>query len=75
MLYFTLPNGVRRDAWIRAIDHYTQRDTEADTQINRDKEVCVIWHKPERVTSLSPHQCFAAIRALSNNIGIIRSMR
>lgn len=38
MLYFTLPDRVGWDTRIGAIDHYKQRDTEMDTQVETERE-------------------------------------
>lgn len=35
VLNFTLANGVGRDSWIRAVDHYTQGDTHRGTDTQR----------------------------------------
>lgn len=58
MLYFTLPDRVGWDTWIRAVDHYTQRhaETHKHKQTQRQRSMCYLaW---TREGNLSPPSSF-----------------
>lgn len=63
VFYFTLPDGVGWDSWIRAIDHYTERETQWDTNTHteQNKEKHVLFGINLRGSFLSPLVLFSGV--------------